>query len=133
MLGSALTKIFRAAEPAVVAEDFLAERSWDQRVARLQQRAAARLLGRSGYRVLGTRGLSRPGLRQKHRFFHAVMVCPDFSSCLPWRAYTILPNVDLDIGLFRIFCLTLEKNVSQKQVLEKGAFSNEDPCNYTAL
>ena len=97
VLGSAPTQIFRAEEPAVGAEKNLAERTWDQRVADLHQRAAATILGRSGHRVSDTKGLSRPEFRQ-HCFFHEVMACPGFSSCL-----VKLPNVDLEMGLFRIF------------------------------
>ena len=110
------------------AELFLGKRSWDEQVADLQQFWWTSLLGRSGHRVSDSRGVSRPGLRQKHRFFHAVMACPGISSCLPWLAYTLLPNVDLDKGLFGFSFSPLKKIVRKYFSWNKGAFSNEDPC-----
>ena len=125
MLGSAPTQTFRAEEPAVgAAKTNLAERTWDLRVADLQQRAAASLLGRSEHGVSDARGLSRLGLRQKHGFFHAVQARPGYSPCLSWLAYTVLPNVDLDMGSFGIYscnwkiifrkCLYWKKRFYQK-------------------
>ena len=118
MLGSAPTQTSDA-------KNVLAERTCDQRVADLLQRAAARRLDRSGHRVSNATSLAH-GVATEAPFLLWSHACPGFSSCPLWLVYLVFPNVDVDMGMFGTFLATGRKFVFF--FLEKGSFSNADPC-----